>query len=60
MINNRLSRGKMWLELTLLGLGRRKCMLEPYLCATSAIITTMDNALQSAQTARGLVTLPET
>ncbi|GJY66026.1 hypothetical protein Tco_0468264 [Tanacetum coccineum] len=43
--NNRLSKGKTWLELILLGLLRRRSMLELYHCATSASFTKMAHAL---------------
>ncbi|GKD05764.1 hypothetical protein Tco_1180738 [Tanacetum coccineum] len=43
--NNRLSRGKMQLRLILLGLVKRRSMLELYHCATSASFTIMARAL---------------
>nr|GEU56011.1 reverse transcriptase domain-containing protein [Tanacetum cinerariifolium] len=55
MISNHLTKGNMWLGLTLLGLVKRKCMLELYPCETSAIFTTMGRALESARTTKELV-----
>ncbi|GKC03822.1 putative reverse transcriptase domain-containing protein [Tanacetum coccineum] len=41
MLNNRLTRGRMWLGLILLGLVKRESRLELYRCATSANFSTM-------------------
>ncbi|GKA18528.1 putative reverse transcriptase domain-containing protein [Tanacetum coccineum] len=41
MLNNRFTRGRMWLGLILLGLVKRESRLELYRCATSANFTTM-------------------
>ncbi|GJU57601.1 hypothetical protein Tco_1235367 [Tanacetum coccineum] len=59
MINNRLTKGRMWLGLMMSGLVKRESMLELYPCATSASFTTMDHALQSARTVKELVICPE-
>ncbi|GKF25652.1 hypothetical protein Tco_0081546 [Tanacetum coccineum] len=59
MINNRLTRGRMWLGRMLLGLVKRESMLELYPCATNASFTTMGCALQSARTVKELVIWPE-
>ncbi|GJT89654.1 reverse transcriptase domain-containing protein [Tanacetum coccineum] len=59
MLNNRLTRGRMWLGLILLGLVKRESMLELYPCETNASFTTMGRVLQSARTVKELVIWPE-
>nr|GEX67613.1 reverse transcriptase domain-containing protein [Tanacetum cinerariifolium] len=46
MLNNRLTRGRMWLGLMLLSLVKRESMLELCPCATSASFTMIGRALQ--------------
>ncbi|GKC96720.1 hypothetical protein Tco_1162162 [Tanacetum coccineum] len=57
MCSNHLSRDRMWQGPTLLGLVKRKSMLEPYLCVINANFTILVRALQSVEIARGYVQL---
>ncbi|GJT10120.1 putative reverse transcriptase domain-containing protein [Tanacetum coccineum] len=59
-INSSLSKGIIWQGPILLGLKKRKCMVDLNLCVLNATTTTMGSVLPSAPTARGMAIRPRT